>query len=267
MSLEDLVARAFAEEAEDMTAMPDVDALVARGMRARRRRLAIVTSIVATVVMGAIVVSPVVRSTAEPSPVAEPAAPTLSSYPRPRAGPGRGTSYFLGTRPDVDVTFTMPAGWEVNGVWVERSGSDPDITLAFVDVANIYTDGCRWQLVDPKPGPSVDDLVSAYAKVRGSQTAEDVTIDGYAGKQIHLTVPDCKPKDCKEGKFGFMQHDNDFRLGDEPTIGRLAPGGRYTVQILDVDGTRLVILEDEPPNTSAQDRIDMNAIVSSIDIG
>ena len=36
------------------------------------------------------------------------------------------------------------------------------------DVANLYADGCRWQLLDPPPGPTVDDLVAAYADVPGS---------------------------------------------------------------------------------------------------
>lgn len=268
MSLEDLVERALAERAQDMTAVPDVEALVARGMRARRRRLAIVTSIVATVVIGAVAVSPMLRNTAEPAPVSE--LPSSTPLPSPTAtvGPGRGTSYFLGSRPNVVVTFTMPAGWEVNGVWVSRSGSDPEIALAFIDVANIYIDGCQWRLVDPVPGPSVDDLVSAYAKVPGSGTPEDVTVDGFAGKQIQVTVPDYNENDCKEGKFGLGQHDNESGWGDEPSFGRLPPGGGgYTVQILDVDGTRLVILMDYPPNTSAQDRTDLDAILRSIDIG
>ena len=266
MSLEDLVERALAEQAQDITAVPDVGALVARGMRARRRRLAILTSIAATVVIGAIVASPILRTSAEPHPVSEAPAPTLSSYPTATVGPGRGISYFLGSRLNAYVTFEMPAGWEVSGVWVRKIGSDPEIAMAFVDVANVYTDGCRWRLVDPKPGPSVDDLVSAYAKVPGSETAEDVTVDGYAGKQIQVRVPDRKLKDCKEGKLGFMQHDNYFGRGDEPTIGAAAPGGQYKVQILDVNGTRLVVFVDYPPNISAQDRMDLDGIVNSIDI-
>jgi DNA-directed RNA polymerase specialized sigma24 family protein len=38
---------------------------------------------------------------------------------------------------------------------------DPELFVAFFDVANIYTRGCQWKLVDPAPGPTVDDLVAA----------------------------------------------------------------------------------------------------------
>jgi hypothetical protein len=30
-----------------------------------------------------------------------------------------------------------------------------------MDVSDIYADGCEWVLVDPPPGPTVDDVVSA----------------------------------------------------------------------------------------------------------
>ena len=36
---------------------------------------------------------------------------------------------------------------------------------------------------------------------------------------------------------------------------------------VDVDGTRLVILVGYPPNISVQDRADLNAILTSINIG
>ena len=52
MSFEDLVERALADAAQDVSATPNVEALVARGMRARRRRLAVLASIVATAVIG-----------------------------------------------------------------------------------------------------------------------------------------------------------------------------------------------------------------------
>ena len=267
MSLERLVERALAEQAQDMTAVPDVAALVARGTRARRRRRAILISIVAAVVIGAVAVSPMLRTTAVPAPVSQPPSPTLSAEPTAMLGPGRGTSYFAGSQPRVDLTLTMPAGWAIEYAMVRKSGRNPEIAVAFMDVANIYTDGCQWRLVDPKPGPSVDDLVSAYAKVPGSEPAEDVTLDGFTGKQIQVTVPDYIAKDCKKGGFGFLQQDNDPGAGDQPSWMATLPGGEYKVLILDVDGTRLVIFVDYPPNVSAQDRTDMDGIVSSIDIG
>ena len=71
--------------------------------------------------------------------------------------------------------------------------------MLFDDISNIYADGCHWVLVDPPVGPTVDDLVAAWADVPelAATAAVDVTIDGYAGKQIEFTVPDYNPGECR----------------------------------------------------------------------
>ena len=197
---------------------------------------------------------------------------TASSSTSPEAtatvGPGRGTAVFT-TQPDpVPVTVTMPAGWELSESWyVTRSGADPDFGLVFIDVANIYADGCQWVLVDPPPGPTVDDLVSAYAKVPGAGAAEDVTVDGFKGKQIQYTMPDYSDDECKEGQFAIFQEDG-RSSGDAPNLSTgNASKDQHKVLILDVDGTRLVLFAAYPRNISAQDRTDLDGIISSLEIG
>ena len=48
----------------------------------------------------------------------------------------------------------------------------------------------RW-LLEPPVGPTVDDLADAMAKqpMRDGTTPTEVTIDGYAGKYLELTIP------------------------------------------------------------------------------
>ena len=192
MSLEDLVERALTEKARDMSAVPDVEALVARGMQARRRRrLAIAASMVAMAVIGAVAVGPMLWNTAGPAPVSGMPSPPASIDATATVGPGRGTVLFGGSVPEVPVRFTMPAGWEAHDrMFVSKSDADPIFGLVFMDVGNIYAEGCKWVLLDPPPGPTVDDLVSAYAKLPGfGGPARDVTVDGFDGKQIQYTVP------------------------------------------------------------------------------
>ncbi len=104
--------------------------------------------------------------------VADTSEPTLSTTVPPTTteatatvGPGTGTGYFAGSAPEVPVTFTMPAGWESDGPFVSKSDADPVFGLVFMNVSNLYTDGCQWELVDPPPGPTVDDLASVYANL------------------------------------------------------------------------------------------------------
>ena len=104
--------------------------------------------------------------------VADTTEPTLSTTVPPTTtegtgtvGPGTGTGYFAGSSPEVPVTFTMPAGWESDGPFVSKSDADPVFGLVFMNVSNLYADGCQWELVDPPPGPTVDDLASVYANL------------------------------------------------------------------------------------------------------
>ena len=73
--------------------------------------------------------------------------------------------------------------------YVDNSGGHG---LIFDGISNIYADGCQWVLLDPPVGPTVDDLVAAWANLPdfAATAAVDVTVDGYAGKQIEFTVPD-----------------------------------------------------------------------------
>jgi hypothetical protein len=200
------------------------------------------------------------------SPPSTTAPPPASATATATVGPGRATGFFSGSLPEVPVTFMMPAGWESNGPFVNKSGADPVFGLVFMDVGNIYSDGCSWELVNPPPGPTVDDLVAAYAEVPGvTGPARDVTVSGFPGKQIEFTVPDYNEDECTDGRFGIFKHDQS--PGNDPALWAQAPNQLNTLRILDVHGTRLVILTGDPGNLTAQDRTDVDRILRSIRIG
>ena len=127
--------------------------------------------------------------------------------------------------------------------------------------------GCR---VDPPVGPTVDDLVAAWANVPdfAATAAVDVTVDGYAGKQIEFTVPDYN----HERMQGRSVPDRTVRplVAPGDACSRLLgarPQPALQQWILDVDGTRLVITAVYFPNTSPQDRAALDEILASIQIG
>ncbi len=133
--------------------------------------------------------------------------------------------------------------------------------------ANIFSDPCQWVEVDPPLGPSVDDLVAAFASVPALNATEptDVTVDGYHGKQIEFTVPDYTEDECIDGRFALLQ-DPGF-AGQGPNYWAQAPNAHHRLWILDVDGTRLVIGGTYFPDTSQQDLDDLDTILNSIQIG
>ena len=94
---------------------------------------------------------------------------------------------------------------------------------------------------------------------------KDVTVDGYAGKQIEFTVPDYNEDECMRGD---VRHLEGTRSGDAgPHYIAQGPDQHNQVWILDVDGTRLVILASYFPDTSPQDRTALDEMLASIQIG
>jgi len=187
--------------------------------------------------------------------------PTTIEATPDTVGPGQGTGYFAGAE-DVPITFTLPAR-STNIGWGVIKG-DPLFGLIFMNVANIYSDSCPSVQVNPPVGPTVDDLASAWASMPGfnATAASDVTVDGFDGKHIEFTVPDYNEKDCTYGMFNLLRE-----AGSHGDYWAQGPNQHHQLWILDVDGTRLVIGATYFPNTSQQDRADLNEILNSIQIG
>ncbi|SDS97729.1 hypothetical protein SAMN04488543_2762 [Friedmanniella luteola] len=167
----------------------------------------------------------------------------------------------------MPVVVTLPPGWRSEDVFILKSGSEPRIGIDFFDVANIYVDGCQWKLLDPPPGDAVEDLVAAYGHLPGSAAARDVSVDGFRGQRVRYRVPAYNPKDCREGKYGLLQEDHLVGVGEAPSLWAQSPNRHNEAWILDVEGTRLVILAGYPPSISAQDRADIETIIGSVEIG
>jgi hypothetical protein len=158
----------------------------------------------------------------------------------------------------------MPPGWSTGSVFVLRDDTVPATGLAFYDVGNIYSDPCRWILLDPPMGPTVDDLVEAFEESSMFQAtpATDVTVDGFPGKYFQVTVPDYDEETC--AKFGLYQEDGSTDVS--PNLWAQAPGEVLEMWVLDVDGTRLVVGAGHYPDTPDEDLADMTEMVATLDI-
>jgi len=179
-------------------------------------------------------------------------------------------SFAVDSANDIPVTFTAPETWSRIEGWAAFSGSylgDGSFALFDGSITNVYTDGCQWTLLDPPVGPTVDDLVAAWADVPelAATAAVDITVDGYAGKQIEFTVPDYTPSECREEKFGIYMLDGAVPPGQ----WALDPGANehWQMLVLDVDGTRLLIAASTFPNTSPEHRAELEEVLASIQIG
>ena len=230
-----------------------------------RRRLAMAAAAVVAIVGLAAIANNRMTSDDEveqASAVQLTAAPTsvVATTVKPTTVAGTTGEFFIA---GVRLTFAVPAGWVDNDWYVSKLGAAPIYGVGFNNVANIYTDSCPSVLVDPPVGPTVDDLASAWAKLPGfhATAASDITVDGFHGKQVEFTVPDYDHADCFNVDFKLL---NSVGGGDYWAQG---PNQHNKLWILDVNGTRLVIVATYFPDTSPQDRAALDEILTSIQIG
>lgn len=157
------------------------------------------------------------------------------------------------------ITFTLPEGWENGGWALIKNGTN----LSFWTVTNTYADPCRWSTtaLDPPLGPSVDDLVVALRAQAGRNTTAPTpaSVGGYSGQRIELDWPaDVVPqRDCDGGEYRL------WIFGDNAPRANTM-GVHSTIWIVDVDGLRVAIEVDTPPNASADQLVENELIVESI---
>lgn len=182
--------------------------------------IGLVPSLTGPIRPGATGPSPSPVPTVEPSPTG----PIETSLP-----PG---TYSLEGFP-LAVSFTVGEGWARCGEGpLEQGVCRPDGygALGFLIVTNVVADTCADALLDPPPGPSVDDLVAAISALPGftATTPTEVTVDGFAGKQFTVTAPD-----------GPCTAPRSWATPDR--INGVGSGEVNLIRIVDVDGTRVVM--------------------------
>jgi hypothetical protein len=190
-------------------------------------------------------------------------------------------TYFID--PDADpstplrVVYEVPAeGWSM---WTgaAKFADDGHVGVTITTVVNLVRHGCRdhsW--ADPPVGPSVDDLAAALADLapfRVTAPPKDVTIYGYSGKHLELTVPDLSVEgqgddrrftECMEGTLqSWIAPET---LGGAFYGYNAEPGRTEEFWILDIEGTRLMIEANWSPDSPRKDVAEMRDILDSIRI-
>jgi hypothetical protein len=239
-------------------------------------------AIVAVVVGGLVIATRTDDPTGEiPADQPTPVAPSTTLAPRRETGEFEG-----GGRA---VTYTVPDGWEslvanwnIGDIDIGVIKRDPAIGVMFVNAEDhFYTQtSCPSALADGAVGPTFDDLVSAWATVPGveASAAPDVTIDGFDAKHFEFSVPDYNATNSCVGMYFRCANQGDPArpVGWQcanllQTVWLDGPPGRVPNQhrefwVLDVEGTRLMVVAWSPPNSSQQDRAALDEIVASIQI-
>ena len=168
--------------------------------------------------------------------------------------PGR----YVSSIGSIDISYTVPAGWNREPSGPELMGpiSDEIGGLSFWTVSDVFADPCRFSLgtLAPRPGASVDDLANALADHPGidADPPSEVVVDGFAGKYLEYTTP---ATGCDQ--FGPWPTPNGVVLFPSTDV-------RYW--ILDVDGSRLVMLAYVWDIATQEGRAVLQGIIDSVEI-
>jgi hypothetical protein len=169
--------------------------------------------------------------------------------------------------PDPRLIVTMPAGWEGDqgGAFINKNyGVDAGPAMSAWQINGTFVNPCTdHTLVTPAPGPGVDALITALAHQPGTTAGQPVavTIDGYRGKSVEVTVATDISK-CGNGIDGFWlwaSPDGDRRYVQDS-------GETDRIYVLDVKGRRFTFSARIPARTTAADRAELQAIIDSIQI-
>ena len=216
-----------------------------------------------------------------PPPPASPSASPPSPSPTPAATPtdqvdgdlqpGTYTAQ-LPVDDTLAVTFTVPEGW---GAFADPPGvlrgllptDDRAIAVQFRDVTTLKGDPCHWSGPDDdiRVGPTADDLVQALQEQTAYEASEpvDVTVGGYAGQRVDIVSPTELFAEVNGATTAVGCDEGHWRFWDGEIYAQ-GPANRWQTNIVDVDGTRLVIVVQDFPDTSAADRAELDAIVDSM---
>ncbi len=240
--------------------VPDVEpALTAlygrvhRRQRVRRGVLALVAA--AAIAVTALVVDrPGLRddtAPAEPTPTPrdlvgldgslEPGRYSLAAWGQTRSG-----------EPLPRAILEVPEGYFSNGGYVVDAGHhalEPQRfgTVQVWRVDQVLTDPCRRHTATTV-GPTVRDLARALRRQRGTSTPPSpIALDGHRGLAMTVTVPrTTELQECPDGYYPLWRADPDGYLPHSD------PGVTHHLRILDVDGTRLVVVASTYPDQDAR---------------
>jgi hypothetical protein len=117
--------------------------------------------------------------------------------------------------------------------------------------------------------------LAALAPFQVTSAPEDVTIYGYTGKHLELTVPDL-PVDgvgdhghftgCTDGDLKSWVAPFDTAEPGDVYYGYTGPGYTEEYWILDVEGTRMMIAAERSPGSPSEDIAERDTILDSIRI-
>lgn len=210
--------------------------------------------------------SPTPTATPVPSPTPTTAAIPDVSFGVLDAGTYRMAAQYGG----VAFSFTVPAGWKNDADQFVQKNTDTDslintttgVLFSAWRVDHVFADACQPDGTEEPVDDTVEALAVALANQAGRETSGPVLteLDGYPAQTVELIAP--ADLNC----FGGILRTWPGLYADLNSGLPAGPGQIDTVYIVDVGGTRLVVVATHWAGTSAEDLAELSEVVASIKI-
>jgi hypothetical protein len=183
------------------------------------------------------------------------------------------------------IGMDVPAGWRGFPKWAllgpNGTAAPGGIGIGFLAPTGLFEDPCRWDLDgngtmpsrgDVVVGPTADDLVAALQVNAHYEASEpvDVTIGGYPAKRVDLQLPAdidfATACDVVAGHSEGTFFPWATAEADGSNLFAQGPGNRWQISIVEVAGTRFVVVVDDYATTPEADRTAARAMVKSVTI-
>jgi hypothetical protein len=237
-----------------------------------RMALAAVAVVVAAVLGYLYVIAPNIGTptvglpTTTPSPSS--GAATAASFEDQEGLLEAGTYVIRAVEP-LEITITVPPRWKRQGLPTTVWSRGSDAHLGFGTVERVYADPCSPGDEMRSVGPSVDDLIHALettAAFLSITPPAELTVDGRPAKQVEINDP-YYPEVCSGESAALWELDPAVDLDGDGIFDPMPMLDNLQLTLVDVEGTRLIVIASHRAGTSAQDLADLQSIFESIRIG
>jgi hypothetical protein len=230
----------------------------------------LVAAIALSILVGCSGTAPTAKPASTPT-LPLPATPAVTPAPTATPAPSLASDQVrlnVTDGPDaLHVVLDVPPAWHradpepEDSHSVVRGDSLPPtgMFVSFGTFANTYADPCGHVLRTPAVGPTVDDLIAAFAETPNLTSTEpaQTTLGGRPATYIELTVDDELP--CPANSFYLSADENGIYFFLD------GPGQVVRTWVLDVEGTRVVAQAFHFPQATAEGLAEEQAILDSVE--
>jgi hypothetical protein len=210
------------------------------------------------------------------SPSPSPSATPTSTPAALRNGVLEAGRYLLKRDNDIRAVADVPAGWQGFPdipALISPGGDNGDgVLIGFMIPNGLFSDPCHWDLNgtgdqfqpgDVEVGPTVDELVAALRANTSytSTSPSPVTIGSLQGTQLEIQLPDESVLTTCDREGGNTR----YFIFSGDSFWDQGANNRWRLSIVDVSGTRIVVMLSYFDRTPTVDVAAGEAIVESLD--